>query len=154
MPNARPVLIGLPYDASSSFLRGAAAAPPLIRRAMDSPSSNAWSESGIEIVAGQAFVDAGDVELPADASARELIEKAVAIIVRRGDIPISLGGDHSVTYPILRAVGPRHPQLTILQFDAHPDLYADFEGDPFSHACPFARILEEKLATRLVQVGI
>src|ERR1041384_7896586 len=117
MPSPRPVLIGLPYDASSSFLRGAAAAPPLIRQAMDSPSSNAWSESGLEIVAGQAFVDAGDGELPPHPNARESIEKAIATIVRRGDIPISLGGDHSVTYPILRAVGPRHDELTVLQFD-------------------------------------
>jgi arginase len=59
-----------------------------------------------------------------------------------------------VTYPILRAVGPSQPQLTILHIDAHPDLYDEFEGDRFSHACPFARIMEERLARRLVQVGI
>jgi arginase family enzyme len=47
-----------------------------------------------------------------------------------------------------------HPELTILHFDAHPDLYDEFEGDRFSHACPFARIMEEGLASRLVQVGI
>jgi arginase len=65
-----------------------------------------------------------------------------------------LGGDHSVTYPVLRAFAARHPMLTILHVDAHADLYHAFEGDRFSHACPFARIMEEGLAVRLVQVGI
>jgi arginase len=65
-----------------------------------------------------------------------------------------LGGDHSVTYPIVRAFAPRYPELTIIHFDAHPDLYDEFEGSRLSHACPFARIMEERLAKRLVQVGI
>jgi arginase len=154
MPNSTPTLIGLPYDASSSFLRGAAAAPPHIRAALHSPSSNAWSESGLAIVEGRSYVDAGDVALPASDEARPLIEQAIAAIVARGDVPLSLGGDHSVTYPVLRAVGRAHRELTILQIDAHPDLYDNYEGDRYSHACPFARILEEKLAARLVQVGI
>jgi arginase family enzyme len=59
-----------------------------------------------------------------------------------------------VTYPVLRAVARGHTRLTILHIDAHPDLYDEFEGDRFSHACPFGRIMEEGLASRLVQVGI
>ena len=149
-----PTLIGLPYDAASSFLRGAAAAPRQIRDALLSPSANTWSETGIEVVSGRTFADAGDVDLPGTDKARALVERAIQDIVARGDRPVSLGGDHSLTYPILRAVGPAHPGLTILQIDAHPDLYDSFEGNRYSHACPFARILEEKLATRLVQVGI
>jgi arginase family enzyme len=47
-----------------------------------------------------------------------------------------------------------HPGVTLVQFDAHPDLYDEFEGNRYSHACPFARILEERLVGRLVQVGI
>src|SRR5205085_8790844 len=72
----------------------------------------------------------------------------------RGDIPLSLGGDHSVTYPVMRGIARAHRDVTLLQIDAHPDLYEDFEGDRYSHACPFARVLEEKLVTKLVQVGI
>ncbi len=68
--------------------------------------------------------------------------------------PLLLGGDHSVTYPVLRAIAGRYPGLSILHFDAHPDLYDSYEGNRFSHACPFARIMEEGLAKRLVQVGI
>jgi arginase len=149
-----PTLIGLPYDASSSFRRGAAAAPSVIRSAFHSTSANAWSEAGLELVEGNSFADAGDIRLPGSGEARALIEAAIRKIVARHDRPVSLGGDHSVTYPILRAVGSAYPELTILQIDAHPDLHDCFEGDRYSHACPFARILEERLATRLVQVGI
>jgi arginase len=149
-----PTLVGLPYDASSSFLRGAAAAPPLIRAALHSSASNAWSESGREIIVGREFQDAGDVECSDPATVRDRIEAAIRDIIEHGGRPLSLGGDHSVTYPILRAVAATHADVTILQFDAHPDLYEDFEGDLYSHACPFARILGEKLAKRLVQIGI
>lgn len=82
------------------------------------------------------------------------IEAAVAKIVEDKKRPVSLGGDHSVTYPILRAVGKRIPGITLVHFDAHPDLYANYEENPHSHASPFARICEEKLAQRLIQIGI
>ena len=68
--------------------------------------------------------------------------------------PVCLGGDHSITYPIVRAFGKRIPGLTIIHFDAHPDLYEEFEGNRLSHACPFARIMEEGAAKKLIQVGI
>lgn len=154
MRKPTPTLVGLPYDASSSFLRGAAAAPPLIRASLASPAGNAWSEAGIEIQAGRDFADAGDVDLSNTANARTSIERAIADIIARGGCPLSLGGDHSVTYPVVRAVAATIPTFTILQIDAHPDLYDEFEGDRFSHACPFARILEEHPGIRLVQVGI
>ena len=149
-----PTLLGLPYDASSSYRRGAAAAPRAIREALRCESSNSWSEGFRDMAASETLADAGDLELPATAQARSLIEAGVERILDRGDLPLSLGGDHSVTYPILRAVGPRHPGLTILHVDAHPDLYEEFGGDRYSHASPFARIMEERLAARLVQVGI
>ena len=154
MPSSTPCLIGLPYDASSSYLRGAAGAPTLIREALHSPSANSWTESLRDISEADALSDAGDLALPPDASARALIESGLNTLLDTGVRPIALGGDHSVTYPILRAIGKRHPTLTILHIDAHPDLYDEFEGDRYSHACPFARIMEEQLASRLVQIGI
>ena len=87
-------------------------------------------------------------------AARARIEDGVAKLYASGGRVIALGGDHSVTYPVLRAVGPLFPALTLLHIDAHPDLHDIFEGDRFSHACPFARILDERLVARLVQVGI
>lgn len=154
MTNGTPTLLGVPYDASSSFLRGAAAAPAKIREALRSASSNGTSESGVDVLAGGVMADAGDVELVEGSDPRVAIANAVRTIAKRGGRPISLGGDHSITYPILKALAPVNPNLTILQFDAHPDLYDNFEGDRFSHACQFARIMEENLATRIVQVGI
>jgi agmatinase len=98
--------------------------------------------------------DAGDLVLSSGDEAREQIERGIRELLAAERRPIAIGGDHSVTYPILRAVAQAHASLTILHIDAHPDLYDTFEGDRFSHACPFARIMEERLARRLVQVGI
>ena len=149
-----PTLIGLPYDAASSFRRGAAAAPRAIRQALASTASNAWSESLVDTGAPGVRADAGDVDLTNTTDPRGAMESGIASVIRNGGRPIALGGDHSVTYPILRALRGACPELTILHVDAHPDLYPEFEGNRFSHACPFARIMEERLADGLVQVGI
>jgi arginase len=156
MSAGRPTLIGLPYDGASSFRRGAAAAPRAIREALRSPSSNSWSEALVDVGVGAALADAGDVDVANTTDVRAAIEAGIGSLVRDGvGRPIALGGDHSVTYPVLRALRPTRPApLTVLHFDAHPDLYAEFEGSRFSHACPFARVLEDRLADRLVQVGI
>lgn len=147
-------LLGLPWDGSSSFQRGAAEAPPRIRAALHSASSNSFNERGHDVLAAEVMTDGGDLTLPGDpAEARERIERAVRDIVTSSSKPLLLGGDHSVTYPILRALRDHGP-LTVLHFDAHGDLYDEFEGDRYSHACPFARVMEEKLAVRLIQVGI
>jgi arginase len=147
-----PVLVGVPFDANSSYLRGAAGAPAVIRSAFHSSSSNYWSELGVDLGAEGIYEDAGDLQFGQDAFAE--IESSVGELVDRGLRPLSLGGDHSITFPLVRAVSKRVPDLTILHFDAHPDLYDDFENNRHSHASPFARIMEEKLAKRLLQIGI
>lgn len=150
-----PTLLGLPYDASSSFLRGTAAAPPVIRQTLHSPAGNPWTETGVDLGADGVLGDAGDVPLGASgAEVRAKIEASVRTLLESGGRPIVLGGDHSITYPVIRAVRWSHPRLSVLHFDAHPDLYPEFQGDPYSHACPFARVMEERLADQLVQVGI
>jgi len=146
-----PTILGVPYDASSSFLRGAADAPHLIRDVFRSPAGNVWSELGVDT---GGVLDAGDLRFQAHADPRPIITAGVSAVVAGGGRPIVLGGDHSITYPVLRALRPSHPALTILHIDAHADLYDHFEGDRHSHACPFARIMEDGLADRLVQVGI
>ena len=153
-----PTLLGIPFDANSSYLRGAAGAPAKIREAMRSDASNKWTELGVDLGAANAFADAGDLRLndSLDKAGEDFaeIERAVGALLEKGERPVSLGGDHSVTYPVLKAFARRYPELTIVHFDAHPDLYDEFEGSRVSHACPFARIMEERLAKRLVQVGI
>jgi arginase len=147
-------LLGIPYDGASSFLRGPAAAPAVIRSALLSESTNGWSESRIDVRGGGALRDAGDVACGDAPDVRASITSAVEAILASGARPLCLGGDHSVTFPVLRAVRRQYPRLSVLHLDAHPDLYDDFEGDRFSHACPFARIMEERLTDRLVQIGI
>jgi agmatinase len=147
-------LIGMPTDVHSSFLRGPAQAPPLIRAALYSPHGNAASERGPELGAGINLNDCGDLDLREDAADDDRIREAAAASLKAGAALISLGGDHSITYPILQAVAARYGPVDILHFDAHPDLYDELNGDRRSHASPFARIMEERLASRLVQVGI
>jgi agmatinase len=146
-------LLGIPYDAASSFLRGAAEGPAAIRAALRSPSTNAWSESIHDVVSQ--LHDAGDVDLDTG-DVRAAIDERAHHLFASGNRVIALGGDHSITYPLVRALsrslGSAH--FSILHLDAHPDLYPEYDGDPYSHACPFARIMEEQLKHRLVQVGI
>jgi agmatinase len=149
-----PTLLGVPYDAASSFMRGSAAGPAKIREALHSPAGNPWSETLIDTSAPDVIQDAGDVEFLLGGDALLAIEKGVERVLSIPGRPIALGGDHSVTFPIIRALRRQHHRLTILHVDAHTDLYDEFDGDRFSHACPFARIMEAGLADRLVQVGI
>jgi len=98
--------------------------------------------------------DLGDLVLNGADDPGALISAKVTAALSRGFSPILLGGDHAVTWPILRGLRPAFPHLTVLHLDAHPDLYDEFEGDRLSHACPFARVMEGGLCDRLVQVGI
>lgn len=148
----RPVLLGVPFDGGSSFLRGAARAPAAIRAALRSDASNLWTEHLVDLGRPEVWGDAGDLRLTEEW--HEEIVRGVAQITALGERPLVLGGDHSITWPVVRAVRPHCPQLTILHFDAHNDLYDHYEGDRRSHACPFARIMEAGLCDQLVQVGI
>jgi len=143
-------IAGIPFDEYSSFLRGAAEAPAKIWEAFHSGSANTFAEDGTDIKGHPLLVDMGP--LPFDNY--QDISRPVGQILAADARLLSLGGDHSVAYPIVRAVAKRFQNLTILQLDAHSDLYDEFEGNRYSHACPFARIMEERLASRLVQVGI
>ncbi len=147
-------LIGLPSDVNSSFERGPAQAPAAIRRALWSDRGNLACEDGLEIGIDFELRDRGDLWLSEDAGDDAVIADAVRAAIQSGAVPLALGGDHAVTHPVVRGVHAEHGPVTILHFDAHPDLYDDFEGNPRSHASPFARIMEAGLATRLVQVGV
>jgi agmatinase len=152
---SRPVrLIGCPTDSHSSFLRGAASAPSAIRAALRSDHGNMAAENGVELGVDVELQDAGDLPLTEGEGDAALICEAAAAAALEGAVPIALGGDHMVSFPLVAGVASVHGPLEILHFDAHPDLYDDFDGDPLSHASPFARIMEAGHARRLVQVGI
>ena len=147
-------VLGIPFDKNSSFLQGPALAPPRIREELLSHATNLFTENRIDLGQRSNWYILDDVPLPDSQTAFATIEHAIRDLLKRGLRIVTLGGDHSITYPIIRAFAKKHKKLSILQIDAHPDLYDDLEGNPYSHACPFARIMEEKLASRLVQVGI
>ena len=151
---AQLALIGIRYDENSSFTKGAADAPPQIRAALRSDAWNLTSENGTDLSGDGIFFDAGDIEPVSGSQMSALIENSVYTLIADGLMPISLGGDHSITYPIVRAFARKYKELSVLHFDAHPDIYDSYQGNRNSHASPFARIMEEKLVKRLVQVGI
>jgi len=141
-------VIGLCIDENSSYLRGSAAAPAAIRAWLKSGCSNFSSEAGPELPAFEAWSDAGDVQRFED------IEDRALAVISQGRRLLSWGGDHSVTAPLLKAHSRFSENLTVLHFDAHPDLYPEFEGNPYSHACPFYRALQFRHCKRLIQLGI
>lgn len=147
-------VVGIPFDEFSSFMRGPAQAPPKIREAYHSDSANYFTESIINLKDHPGWKDVGDLKLPTGAEAIATIEESISALLNKSEKLMSLGGDHSVTYPIVKAFAKKYSPLTILHLDAHGDLYDTFGGNKYSHACPFARIMEEGLASRLIQVGI
>jgi len=151
--NARIGLLGVAFDENSSYKRGPALAPQQIRSAIFCDSSNLWSEDETDLGAEGIFADAGDIS-PSQANMVAETEQAASRLYEAGLKVLALGGDHSITYPLVQAAARHHPNLTLLHLDAHPDLYDNFAENPYSHASPFARIMEAGLAKRLVQVGI
>ena len=148
-------LLGVPSDVNSSYRRGAAAGPAAIRRAWQRyrEFGSETSECGLEFGRDLEIRDLGDLavtESPADVG---IIAAAAEEAARRGPL-LSLGGDHAVTYPLVEGIARVHGPVNLLHFDAHPDLYDRYDDNPLSHASPFARIMERKLAKRLVQVGV
>ncbi len=147
-------VVGIPYDDNSSFLKGAAKAPVKIREAYNSDATNTCTESGRDLAQESNFYDVGDLELKKGMNVSGYIEHIYQELLDKQVRILSLGGDHAVTLPIIQAYEKHFPDLSILHFDAHPDLYDELDGNRYSHACPFARIMEEGLIKKLVQVGI
>jgi arginase len=152
-------LIGVALDANSSHLFGTAQGPSAIRAALHSGSSNDSTESSIVVV--PMLDDIGDVAIsnePGSTADAEAITAAIAAQLDAGRQVITIGGDHSITYPILLAFRDtpnlEGRPLTVVHVDAHPDLYDDLDGNPRSHASPFARALEAGCMSKLVQFGI
>ncbi|MCH8202453.1 MAG: agmatinase family protein [Proteobacteria bacterium] len=149
----RVPVLGVPVDENSSYEPGAAEAPEAIAKRLFWAGGNPWTESGANLSQSGLFSYVGAFAENAEDTFVQLSE-ATQWLARSGYRPILIGGDHSISIPILRGLSKVYGDLSILHIDAHPDLYDDFDDNPNSHASPFARIMEEGLAKRLVQVGI
>ena len=148
------IVIGIPFDDYSSFLKGASKGPKAIRKALYSESTNLATESGLDLGSNDKWQDRGNIEITDTDTAFDLIENVCNEYLNQGARIVTLGGDHSITLPIIRSYSRSLKTMDILQLDAHPDLYDELDGNRESHGCPFARIMEENLVGRLVQVGI
>ncbi|KAK9742807.1 hypothetical protein RND81_03G198600 [Saponaria officinalis] len=156
-------LLGVPLGHNSSFLQGPAFAPPRIREAIWCGSTNSATEEGKELKDPRVLTDVGDVPVQEirdcgvdDERLMSIISESVKLVMAEEPLrPLVLGGDHSISYPVVRAVSEKlGGPVDILHLDAHPDIYHAFEGNKFSHASSFARIMEGGYARRLLQVGI
>lgn len=150
-------LLGVPWDGSSSWRRGTAQAPAVVRAAWRRAGvwSNRTTEHGLDLELMGMPADDGDVAVQGTHGMMcTAVEARVQALVDSGRLPLLIGGDHSITLPALRALREVHGRLDLLHFDAHPDLYPEFEGNRYSHATTFACALAEGLLQRVVQVGI
>jgi len=151
---ARTVLLGAPYDSTTSGRPGARFGPGAIRT--ESWGLETYSpilERDLEDIA---FFDAGDLELPFGEStgALALIEQQTSAILEAGKLPFLLGGEHLVTLGAVRATAARYPDLHLIHFDAHADLREDYLGVKLSHACVIRRCWEILGDGRIAQFGI
>lgn len=147
-------ILGIPFDANSSFRQGPGLAPSRIRESYFSDSSNLWTEQGIDLGTLNGLYDMGDVDCSDKKAAFDNMTQRVSTLLQKDARVLCLGGDHSVTFPVFKAYAKKYDNLNILHLDAHPDLYDSLDNNPLSHACPFARIMEKKWASRMVQAGI
>ncbi|WP_422879868.1 agmatinase [Moorella stamsii] len=151
---ARVVLAGIPFDATTSFRPGARWAPQAIRAV-----SEVLEEYSpyLQRELGQVpFYDAGDLDLvPGRLEANlERMEAAAAALFQDKKIPLFLGGEHLVSYPLIRAARRRYPNLAVLHFDAHADLREEYLGERLSHATVMRLAAEEIGPGNLYQFGI
>lgn len=148
---ANLAVIGIPWDASSSFQRGSASAPQYIRKATSAQLYNPYTEDLVNLKDKWQIFDWGDIEAPDDVLETEYYQLKVRATLKSilRDVPVTnflfLGGDHLSTYFSLTSLFELgfFQNVGLIYLDAHPDLYLEYESNPFSHACVARRIIEE-----------
>lgn len=137
-------VLGIPFDIALGFRPGARFAPRSLREASLRSVPPFTGLDGVTRLAGVTFADAGDVVLPSlePELARQRITEAAGLVRERCRLPVYLGGDHSVTYPLLRAFAGV-PDLHVVQLDAHLDFTDSRNDTRYSNSSPFRRACEE-----------
>ncbi len=155
-PDTKIAMLGVPADASTCFRPGARFGPHAIRQFSDNLEtfSPIWQRDLTQIQ----FADMGDIPLPRTNNQKAFIkiESILLELLEQNLIPLCMGGDHSISYPILSAMAQKYPDLAIVQLDAHADLRVQYEGEKYSHACSMGNALTLFPAPgeRLFQFGI
>jgi agmatinase len=148
---ARVVILPVPLDRTTSYVAGTRNGPHEILVA--SSHMELWDEETETDVHSIGIFTMPEMEFPfgtIDEVVHE-IRRVASEIVSRGKFPVVIGGEHSITPPIVAALAEHHPGLSVLQIDAHADLRDSYMGTPHNHACAMRRVLEYAPAT---QVGI
>jgi N1-aminopropylagmatine ureohydrolase len=148
---ARVVILPVPLDRTTSYVAGTRNGPHEILVA--SSHMELWDEETQTDVHSIGIFTLPEMELPfatIDEALNE-IRRVASEIVGRGKFPVVLGGEHSISAPVVAAVAGKHPGLSVLQIDAHADLRDTFMGTPHNHACAMRRVLD---FARTTQVGV
>jgi agmatinase len=150
-------LLGIPYDGGVSYRPGARFGPRAVRE--QSSLIRPWNPV-LKVHPFQRLrvADCGDVDVVPISIERtfERIEQTLDAVSAAGAVPLVVGGDHSITLPVLRSLARRHGRLGVVHFDAHPDTWDEYFGSKYFHGTPFRRAVEEGLIEprRMIQVGI
>jgi agmatinase len=149
---ARYVICGVPFDGTSSFRKGSSLAPQEMREA--SYNFETYSSFFDFDLVDVDIHDAGDLDVAKDIdSTLEMISVHAGNYVKDGKIPIMLGGEHSLSYPFVKACRNKYPGIGFVVLDAHMDLREEFHGEKNSHACISRHILEN-VTQKYVSIGI
>lgn len=148
------VIFGVPFDGTASFRSGARFGPASLREA--SYSLETYSPFIDRDLSGRDYVDWGDIDaIPGNIGRTlEQVERTVQEIVAEDMRPVALGGEHTITLGVVRALAPRFPNLHILQIDAHADFKDEYLGERLSHATVMRRVAELVPPERIHRIGI
>ena len=140
-------IVGIPFDAGTSYRPGARFGPQAIRQASRHLRTQYHPAYDTEPFAEQQVADAGDIACNPYNIEKAVVEiqKAATELLSKVDRIISLGGDHTIALPLLRAVNHHHGPVALVHFDAHLDTWDTYYGAPYTHGTPFRRAAEEKL---------
>ena len=140
--DAKVVILPIPLESTISYVSGTRNGPREILVA--SSHMELWDEETNTDIHPIGIYTLPEMELPFDDMADLMaeIQRVVAAVIEHDKFPVFLGGEHSITAPIVAAVAEKHPGLTVLQIDAHADLRDTYMGTPFNHACAMRRVLE------------
>lgn len=152
--DASLIIIGAPMDFTVSFRPGSRFGPQGIRNI-----SNGLEEFSFELEKSLdeiQYFDAGDLELPFGnvEKSLQIIGEAADIILKAGKKPIFLGGEHLISWPIIKTVHRHYPEMVVIHFDAHADLREDYCGEVNSHATVMGRVARLISGKNLYQLGI
>ena len=150
-------IVGVPFDGGTSYRPGSRLGPREIRN----QSSLIRQYNYFQKVAPFErlnVADIGDIDAPPVSIEKcyEVVEARIGAVADAGALPIVIGGDHSISLPVLRGLARRHGPLALVQFDAHIDTWDEYFGGKYFHGTPFRRAVEEGLVDghRFIQVGI